>query len=181
MNGRFGSESNNFTSTSTRGKTVVDYMVLSHDQLQFVNNLKIITMNEISSILKKYVTDKGKPPDYSILYFNVRMSYNINAMHGGGQQDMHHVQNCENIFIKKYTFDVIPKEFINNQQWNNKLLHCYDTLNAHDDINISYANLLDTLCVEMDTHLKVKGKWKRGRKQYKGAYYYDKPYWTMEF
>ena len=109
LNGRFGSESNNFTSTSTRGKAVVDYMVLPHDQLQFVNNFKIITMNEISSILKKYVTDKCKLPDHSILYFNVRMSYNINAMHGGGQQDMQHVQNCEKIFIKKYTFDVIPK------------------------------------------------------------------------
>ena len=108
LNGRFGSESNNFTSTSTRGKAVVDYMVLQHDQLQFVNNLKIITMNEISSILKKYVPDKCKLLDHSIL------SYNINAMHGGGQQYMHHVQNCENIFIKKYTFDVIPKEFMNN-------------------------------------------------------------------
>ena len=84
-------------------------MVLPHDQLQFVNNFKIITMNEISSILKKYVTDKCKLPDHSILYFNVRMSYNIIAMHGGGQQDMQHVQNCEQIFIKKYTFDVIPK------------------------------------------------------------------------
>ena len=63
----------------------------------------------------------------------------------------------------------------NQQQWNNKLLHIYDTLNAHDDINISYANLLDTLYVEMDIHLKVRGKGKRGRKQY-----YNKPYWTME-
>ena len=34
LNGRFGSESNNFTSTSTRGEAVVDYMVLPHDQLQ---------------------------------------------------------------------------------------------------------------------------------------------------
>ena len=109
MNDTFGSESNNFTSTSTRGKTVVDHMVLPHDQLQFVNNFKIITMNEISSILKKYVTDKCKFPDHSILYFNVRMSYNINVMHGGGQQeDMQHVQNCEKNIIKKYTFDVIP-------------------------------------------------------------------------
>ena len=110
LNGRVGSESNNVTSTSTRGKAVVDYMVLPHDQLQFVNNLKIITMNEISNILKKYMTDKYKLPDHSILYFNVRMSYNINAMHGGGQQDMHPVQNCEHIFINKYTFDVIPKD-----------------------------------------------------------------------
>ena len=69
---------------------------------------------------------------------------------------------------------------MNNQQWNNKLLHFYDTLNAHDDINISYANLLDTLYVEMDTQLKVRGKGKRGRQQYKGAYYYNKPYWTKE-
>ena len=23
-------------------------------------------------------------------------------------------------------------------------------------------------------------KWKRGRKQYKGPYYYNKPYWTTE-
>ena len=81
-------------------------------------------------------------------------------------------------FIRKYTFDVIPKEFMNNQQWNNKLLHFYDTLNAHDDINISYANVLDTLYVEMDTQIKVRGKEKRGRKQYKGASYYNKPFWT---
>ena len=47
------SESNNFTSTSTRGKAVVDYMVLPHDQLQFVNNVKIITMNEIRNIFKE--------------------------------------------------------------------------------------------------------------------------------
>ena len=60
-------------------------MGLSHDQLQFVNNLTIIMINEISSILKKYVTDKCKFTDHSRLYFNVRMSYNINAMHGGGQ------------------------------------------------------------------------------------------------
>ena len=44
---------------------------------------------------------------------------------------------------------------MNNQQWRNKRLHFYDTLNAHDDININYANVLDTLYVEMDTHLKV--------------------------
>ena len=69
---------------------------------------------------------------------------------------------------------------MNNQQWNNKLLHHYDTLNAHDDINISYANLLDIVYVEMDTHLKVRGKGKRGRQQYKGAYYYNRPYWTKE-
>ena len=76
------------------------------------------------------------------------------------------------IFIKKYTFD--------NPQWNNKLLHFNDTLNPHDDINISYANLLDTLYVEMDIYLKVRGKGKRGSKQYKGAYYHNKPYWTKE-
>ena len=49
---------------------------------------------------------------------------------------MHHVQNCEHIFIKKYAFDVIPKYFMNNQRWNSKILHFDDTLNAHDDINI---------------------------------------------
>ena len=43
LNVKFGSESNNPTSTSTRSKAVVDYMVLSYDQLQFVNNLKLIT------------------------------------------------------------------------------------------------------------------------------------------
>ena len=77
LNVRFGSESYNLTPTSTRGKAVVDYMVLPHDQLEFENNLKIITLNEISSILKKYVTDKCKLPDHSILYFNLRMSYSV--------------------------------------------------------------------------------------------------------
>ena len=74
-----------------------------------MNNFKIITMNEFSSLFKKYVTDKCKFPHHSILYFDVCMSYNINVMHGGGQQDMHHVQNCEIICMKKYAFDVIPK------------------------------------------------------------------------
>ena len=69
LNGRFGSKSNNFTSTSTRGKAVVDHMVLPHDQLQFVNNFKNITINEISSILKKYVTDKFKLPDHITYIF----------------------------------------------------------------------------------------------------------------
>ena len=32
----------------------------------------------------------------------------------------------------------------------------------------------------MDTHLKVRGKGKHGRKQYKRAYYNNKPYWTKE-
>ena len=44
------------------------------------------------------------------------MSYNINVMYGGGQQEMHHVQNCEKMFIKNMPLTLYPNFFMNNQQ-----------------------------------------------------------------
>ena len=44
----------------------------------------------------------------------------------------------------------------------------------------TFANLLDTVYGKMDTHLKVRGKGKRGWKQHKGTCYYNKPYWIKE-
>ena len=39
LNGRFGSDNDNYTYISTRGKSIVDYMIVPHDNMSYIKKL----------------------------------------------------------------------------------------------------------------------------------------------
>ena len=78
LNGRICKEYNNFTSISTKGKAVVDYMLTFHDCL---NKCKLFKVNTMSNIIDNFnlyrlISEQCKPPDHSIL------TVSVDCMHG---------------------------------------------------------------------------------------------------
>ena len=69
LNGRVNRENNNYTSISTKGKAVVDYMLTFHDCLDKCKLFNVITMSDIIEELniQSIISERCKPPDHSIL------------------------------------------------------------------------------------------------------------------
>ena len=65
VNGRKGKESNNFTHISHRGKSVVDYVIVPHDQLSYCSNFAVMAVSEIINTLGLH--GFSKLPDHSVL------------------------------------------------------------------------------------------------------------------
>ena len=69
LNGRLNVENDNFTSTSTRGKAVVDYLITTHDRLSLCENFRVKLMSDLINEhgLEAHINDTCKAPDHSLL------------------------------------------------------------------------------------------------------------------
>ena len=77
LNGRFDETENNFTSISTRGKAVVDYICVPHDVIKDCMSFKIRTARSIiqDGNLAGLLGERCKAPDHSALIVEFRTSH----------------------------------------------------------------------------------------------------------
>ena len=68
----------NFTSISTKGKSVVDYFLTTHHCLKFCKELAVIPMNELITNydLQHLVSSKCRTPDHSLV--SLKLNYSLN-------------------------------------------------------------------------------------------------------
>ena len=68
LNGRFGEQSTQYTSISTRGKAVVDYVCVPHDVQEQCLDFKLYNCNDMidSFNLTEHIGTRSKPPDHSL-------------------------------------------------------------------------------------------------------------------
>ena len=138
LNGRFGCKSNTFTSISTRGKAVVDYVFITHEHFKFVQNFKVITMNEINDLYMKHVNNICRFPDQNVLCVTVYMSYCIDVSHvNKGSDDLDLDVNNINYPERKtdyetkmikYKYENMTKTFMNNKKCINNAKDCHNIL-----------------------------------------------------
>jgi hypothetical protein len=67
LKGRF--QDNEFTCISTSGKSVVDYICVPYEEMEFITDFKIVSMSTISNIIA-HITDSL--PDHSLLYCDIK-------------------------------------------------------------------------------------------------------------
>ena len=67
LNSRF--QDNEFTCISTSGKSVVDYICVPYEEMEFITDFKIVSMSTISNIIA-HITDSL--PDHSLLYCDIK-------------------------------------------------------------------------------------------------------------
>lgn len=72
LNGRSGDKFVHYTSISTLGKAVVNYVCVPHDTLENCSDFKILPCNSIieSDILQEYLAARSKVPDHAFLLFD---------------------------------------------------------------------------------------------------------------
>lgn len=69
LNGRFNSDDDNYTSISTKGKAIVDYICVPHDVLQTIKTFEVLNINSVvnSGQLHGLIGQRARLPDHSVL------------------------------------------------------------------------------------------------------------------
>ena len=65
----------NFTCISTKGKSVVNYMAITQDNLVSVKDFEVKSMSSMLEELNLQDEADGRPSDHSLLYCEIVMSY----------------------------------------------------------------------------------------------------------
>ncbi len=181
-NGRITPENDNFTCISGRGKSVVDYFIVPHNNLDKCIEL---TVSLTSDLINQHgalqlISETCKPPDHSVL----TLSYQCGADLHGFNPDQYIVQGDvdqtpNSATNKKYKFDNVPPNFMNNNNWRETIDQMINTIHQSriDQDNIN--NMYDQICVrifsEMDTYLETS-KTGATTKRFKN----NKPYWSKQ-
>ena len=81
LNGRFNSSDDNYTSVSSKGSAVVDYICVPHDTFEQCLYFKVIRSLIEDANLYGLLSERSKIPDHSILLTEFRIHSNISQTH----------------------------------------------------------------------------------------------------
>jgi hypothetical protein len=171
LNGRVGH--NDFTYVSTRGKSVIDYVLVPYEQLALCDDFSVVSMS-------KLICDRGldipdKIPDHSVLEWSIEFA------------DPSTTQCPENTKAcgasRRYRVSDIPSDFLNDDNSQPVLqaierieqeLHVQKEVNqAYYEFTTLVTNSLDDVCGTNKSKIPMD---KEGGKQKT----FRKPYWTCE-
>ena len=127
LNGRNNSK-DNYTCISHKGKSVIDYLIVPHDQLHFWESMKVITMNEV-------INDNGihppvSIPDHSLLMCKLKA---IEVMSDGKDTE-------NNVTKKMYNLKNIPHTYMDKSDVDisNHIQNLAQALQSEDNLDIAY-------------------------------------------
>ena len=169
VNGRL-SGTDNFTSVSTRGRAVVDYIIVPHEGLNNCNTFMVRTPNELLESLGpegiSLLGDNCKVPDHSILMlsFQTRSTF---------FKEVEIPMSQNNLRSRIRSF---PEGFLSSNVCNSILLELNDQLKLNTNNQGHMDAWYDTFCKCLYTELDkcVKNNMQKGSKRV------HKPYWNRE-
>ena len=80
LNGRVGEEGDNdYTCTTSRGRSVVDYILTNHETIQYCSKFKVMSCIEIidEHKLQGLLGRRSRTPDHSLLYFELGVNVSL--------------------------------------------------------------------------------------------------------
>ena len=190
LNGRLSPEHDNYTFLSSRGRSVVDYVITTHEGIDMCKQFKVITCNKLieENKLQSLINSKSKPPDHSILSLEFMYSYGYNINNSTMEQKSTNsiskpIQQDCNILLnnKMYNFNSRPENFLKSENWKQKITtivqQLENNIDNQNELDSVFNNLCKSLFSELDNVLKFKtiGN-KKTRKYFKS----HKPYWDEE-
>ena len=119
LNGRLTPELDNYTCISTRGRSIVDYVLVPHECLRFCKKLEVIPVNSLIDKLRltQLISHKSKPPDHSMVIANIMYSYRCDLEETGKVEQSYTQSTERNERRRMYCFDTRPQGFMQNKMW----------------------------------------------------------------
>lgn len=159
LNGRFDPDHDNYTCISHRGKSVVDYMFLPHEQFSLVKFFSVLTVTDLCDKLN--ILPCRSMPDHSILCSGFTLPYyrNHETHTKNGNKTIGHITEPPNhrIFLK-HNCSSIPENFMLSDavvQEINDIIDRIETTNLNqNNIDQIYDQVCTTYYEEMDSKLK---------------------------
>ena len=186
LNGRFNPLQNNYTFISDKGKSVVDYIITPHDCLHMFGKFEVWTMGYLAEKfdIVHLISANCKLSDHSMLYTKFKIgsendmnNTNIETLYGNG--DVQVGSYCQ-YKKRKYFFDEIPEEFMNNPNFlkninDSLVIQLCGSING-DILDSAYNQFSECVIKEMDQYLKYIDLPKTVKKSTKNS----KPFWNCE-
>ena len=155
LNERLCSENDDFTSVSTRGKAVVDYICVPHECYKNCSNFRVISPESLvhRHNLQHLLGPRSKLPDHYFLTFDFSYSYYSIPSDNNTCKEM--PENTQKPFIdRKYKLNRLPSNFMNSNicrpaftELINRIELCRENQN---NIDLVYDSFCDTLIREMN-------------------------------
>ena len=177
VNGRIADGINQFTSISSKGRAVVDYIVVSHENLINCIHFNVDNVSDLISKhnLESMLSNRCKAPDHSV--FTLR--YSIFTNNSNDLTDCDEIRSEKSIF-KKYNYGTMTNEFMNSPSWlsilDGLISRIENSTKSQTKIDELYACMLSDVFKEMDSHIEYHCASKYSRKHYKN----HKPYWNSD-
>ena len=170
INGRSGE--NDFTNINTNGSSVVDYIIVPHEQLHKYYDLKVHTMTSVINSLNLH--GHNKTSEHSILQVVLRDKTVKN------RPDSKQVKTTKPL----YNVNDISASFLNCETSFRRLSECIGriekALQDKNDVQSAYAEFIELLKVEMESKLKPKKCFTSNMPANKSHKSKVKSYWNSE-
>ena len=167
INGRIGR--NNFTSVSTKGRAVVDYIVIPYEDLTIVKDFQVHLMTDMTNTIQQQ--GNTRVPDHSILGIVLDLPIQCAPNYNGIAHDKS-IPKCT-----KYDTSRVPETFLRDDETLAKVQGAIERielqLKERQDVDGAYAIFTDLLKEEMENKLR---KCKPHIDSNNKSRY--KPYWT---
>ncbi len=173
LNGRFDESKNDFTSVSSKGTAVVDYIITDIKCLSMFNSFEVQSCYELieQCKLQPLVGQKCKVPDHNVL----TCTFNINV------PNIASVDIAENALGSKkerYKYDKMPENFLGDESGKQKLLECINMIEQCRDNQSCVDNTYNVLCESILSEMHEKIPKVRYLPMAKRKQKFRKPFWN---
>ena len=185
LNGRLTPKMNDYTFISTRGLSVVDYVLVPQYVLTRCKYFKVESMSDILNKfnLQKLLSMTCKQPDHSLLSFCFLPSVNCNTQSIEANElqcKQPSIEEQSNYCPRKFYFTRMKEKFMSNPEWADKIdmaiTNLESKVTSQNHLNSLYDSLCSIIQTEMKEYIPYRGNNQKLNKKFK----YSKPYWNEE-
>ena len=179
LNGRVTNEHDNYTSVSSRGAAVVDYIFATQNTIDICKKCTVLLVSDVIANynLSHLLSERCKQPDHSLIV--CEMLFDRCGLSDLSTETDPHNHVPQGIKSKKYCFTPMPPNFMSSQTFisnvENVMSHLSVVLDAQSTLDDVYNDFCTIVLNDMDQHLPAR---KIGKHKKRVKYY--KPYWNSQ-
>ena len=186
LNGRFVPAEDDYTFVSSRGLSVVDYVLAPHCSVDCCHYFKVHCVSDMITKMHLFSTlsEGCKKPDHSILAFAFTPS-NFSELNQVCVCEQTNAVNMEAVTKKSetkkcYNFGNVKEGYMNNETWYKEIdafiFRIENNIKSDSELNILYEEFCTVTQKELDKYVYFKRISNTGSRKFK----YSKPYWNSE-
>ena len=180
LNGRLNSQCDEHTVVNSRGKSVVDYMIVPHDVLNMCKSFEVLNCEKLvdDANLVHLISERCKIPDHAVLSMKLNI-YVSEQVSNACTASITKQQECKE--NRRYKLNLVPPDFSLSQNCQTALVKVIEKLERElackQELDSLYRDVCKVIIDEMNDVIPFKevdlGREKKKFKSYK-------PYWTQE-
>ena len=148
LNGRHNID-NDFPCISTRGRSVVDYCFVQHDQIEHFSQMNVMAMYDLlqQAFLPGVVDPSQSVPDHSLLCWQIKL---VSSVIGTSNEN---VGSLPKVTITKHNTDNLPDDWLRSPKFVQQVEDCITRLAEQNNLDQEYDRFCNRVLTEIDDRL----------------------------